>query len=229
MKFRCVAFDLDDTLVDTRRLLIPAAARECAQAMIDRGLRAELSQALAERERLHREKPRESVYERLVESFGVREGATPQDVAEAGRLAFHRRDVASGLEPFPAALGLLEILRRKYKLYLVTSGDSGTQLRKIEAFGLSGRFDGVFAVDPSKGERKGDAFAAILRLSGARPDECLSVGNRVDTDIAEAKGLGWKTCWVMQGEYARMLPENELETPDFRVEGLDQLVAACGL
>ena len=228
-RFQCIAFDLDDTLLDTQRLLVPTAARESAQAMIDAGLDSDLARALAARESLFRENPRLPPYERMVARLGARPGADPEAVAEAGRRAFLGREVDPGIRPIPEAERLLGRLSAIYKLYLVTSGDSVTQMRKVEILGIAGRFKAVFAVDPSRGERKGQAFASILRSTGLAPDACLSVGNRVDTDLAEAKDLGWKTCWVRQGEYVHLNPETPSERPDFRIDRIDELIAACGL
>jgi FMN phosphatase YigB (HAD superfamily) len=229
MSFRCVAFDLDDTLLDTCNLLIPAAARESAEAMAKAGLAASPEQALAARAELFRQDPRLPIYGRIVARFGVVPGADAGAVAEAGRLAFTRRDVDPSLVPFPAATKVLDALRAKYKLYLVTSGDSATQMRKVEVLGLEPRFDAVFAVDASRGERKGGAFAKILRLSGQPAELCLSVGNRVDTDIGEAKALGWRTCWLRHGEYVHMRPRGEAERPDFAIDRIEELIEACNL
>ncbi|MES2855591.1 MAG: HAD family hydrolase [Bdellovibrionota bacterium] len=79
------------------------------------------------------------------------------------------------------------------------------------------------------GERKSQAFAAIMRGTGLPPDRFLSIGNRLDTDVSEAKRLGWKGCWIKYGEYASHTPVDEFETPDFQIDTLLELVSACRL
>ena len=84
-------------------------------------------------------------------------------------------------------------------------------------------------IDYRTGRRKGDAFAAIHHYSKQAPELHLSIGNRLDSDIADAKRLGWKTCWVRYGEHADDRPQNEFETADYTIEGIEELVAACRL
>ena len=229
MNVKCIAFDLDDTLVDTARFLIPQAARDCVEAMIRAGLNAEFESAMAERARALAANPRADAYSALVARFGARAGASEDAIARAGREAFLRRKIDPSLRAFPAAAALLARLRGSYKLYLISSGDPETQARKVETVGLASAFDAAFYVDPLKGERKREAFARAQAQSGALPEECLSVGNRVDSDVAEAKALGWKTCWIRHGEHARLEPVDDRETPDARIDRIEELVDACGL
>lgn len=228
-RFDAIAFDLDDTLLETSRLLVPQAARESVAAMIGAGLNADLDQALTARSRLLHARPRAGAYEGLTREFGVRSGATPEAVIEAGRDAFLRREVDPQIELSAPARTVVESLRLNYKLFLVTAGDPATQMRKVEILRLQPYFEGVYVVNSSRGERKFDAFASIAARTGALPERCLSVGNRVDTDVAEARAQGWKACWVRLGEHARMVPETELERPDFQVDDIEELAATCGL
>ena len=227
--FTCIAFDLDDTLLDTSRLLVPQAARESAAAMVAAGVATDVDGVLAARERLIKENPRAPLYDRIVAEFGMREGRPSTQAAIAGHSAFRRREVERDIMLSPTATELLARLRLNYKLYLVTSGDQATQMRKIEILQLAPYFQKIYLVDSDLGMRKGEAFAQIASLCGVAPHQCLSVGNRVDTDIAEARALGWRACWISCGEYARMLPSSFDETPDFKIERLEDLESACQL
>lgn len=44
---KCIAFDLDDTLVDTSQLLVPLAARQACEAMINNGVKGDIDTCLA--------------------------------------------------------------------------------------------------------------------------------------------------------------------------------------
>jgi putative hydrolase of the HAD superfamily len=114
-------------------------------------------------------------------------------------------------------------------LNLVTAGHPATQEEKIRILGIRPLFTRIIVVDPSIGERKGSAFSEIMRESRKPPARHLSIGNRVETDIAEARSLGWKACWVRYGEHAAHEPANESEQPDFTIHHISELVSTCRL
>lgn len=227
--FDHLVFDLDDTLLDTFQQLIPQAARESCRAMIEAGLATDEDSCLAERNEFVRTHPRQGLYKHLVQRFGVRPNVDPNHVAQLGYDAFHIREVESNIDLFPGAKELVHELAKNYRVHLVTAGNRPTQAAKIRILGISELFESIHHVDPTCGLRKRDAFQAIMSRTCARPERCLSIGNRLDTDISEAKILGWKTCWVRYGEYAHMKPRDEFETPDFEIDQIRELRAACGL
>jgi putative hydrolase of the HAD superfamily len=230
--FDVIAFDLDDTLLDTSRQLVPQAARESCLAMITAGLDcdpASIDECLEVRYELSQGRARRDLYGDLVLRFGTRPGADAEAVARAGREAFHNREVEQNITLLPGARDLLHDLRSRYSLHLVTAGHRPTQEAKIRILGIASCFDGIHHIDPSQRERKGTAFAAIQRASGSLPERHLSVGNRLDTDIAEARQIGWKGCWMRYGEYAHLEPECETEKPDFIITSLEEFITACRL
>ena len=220
-------FDLDDTLLDTWTLLVPQAVRESCAAMIQAGLKATLEDAVASRQLLAREYPRADVLELLVQKFGCKGEASA--VKSAGHQAFFAREVLEDLVPISGVPQMLQTLGGKYALYMVTSGSRPTQLAKLQRLGISQYFTKIFIVEPARGEKKSNAFAEILRQHAWPASGFLSIGNRVDTDIAEAKSVGMRTCWVRQGEYAHMLPGTPNEEPDFVIEKILDLVEKCRL
>lgn len=232
-RFEHLVFDLDDTLLDTYRQLIPHAAKEACNAMINAGLKVDTESCLQARDTFLRSEwraeERGSVYTYLVDRFGVRDGADGKEVEKAGYDAFHNRDVEPDISLFPGARELLHDLRSKYILHLVTAGHEATQRMKILILGLESTFDSIHIVDPSKGQTKGDAFKAIMAETRSHPSKMLSIGNRLDTDIAEAKRLGWKGCWIRYGEHAGTRPSNNNEAPDFSISNIQELVLACRL
>lgn len=227
--FDHLVFDLDDTLLDTYGQLIPPASREACTAMIDAGLATDFETCLRTREELARTSARSNLYNSLVERFGVREGQDGTKVAEAGHRAFHDRSVERNITLFAGTRDLLRDLRAKYRLYLVTAGAPGTQQEKIDILKIEDSFDQIFIVNIMRGETKGQAFARIFEASGGSPERYLSIGNRLDTDIAPAKRLGWKTCWVTYGEYAYTSPSDEFELPDYEIADMEELIPTCRL
>ena len=120
MMFDIIVFDLDDTLLDTSRYLIPQASREACAAMIKAGLRTTLDACLAERESFVQRNPRESVYDHLADHFP---STDRRAVLKAGHDAFYSRDVnGEAICLVPGAMNLLQSLKGRYRLYLLTAG-----------------------------------------------------------------------------------------------------------
>lgn len=227
--FDHLVFDLDDTLLDTFGQLIPRASKEACIAMIQAGLAADLETCLSARDQIAKTNGRADLYRHLVQRFGVREGASPEAVADAGHKAFHDRTVERDISLFAGTRDMLHDLRPRYRLYLVTAGSPGTQQEKIDILKLQNSFDEIHIVNIMRGETKGKTFASIQENHGGEPSRYLSVGNRLDTDIAPAKRLGWKTCWVTYGEYAYTSPSDEFEMPDFEISAMEELLSTCRL
>ncbi len=227
--FEAVVFDLDDTLLDTWGKIVPQACRESCQAMIDAGLNGRLDDVLLARQTFIQSDPRGNVFRYLVETFGAKEGTHEPQVIAAGFNAFYTRNVETDIALVKGAAEILRQLKERCPIYLVTSGNPETQMQKIRTLQLLDTFVRIYLVDPSRGERKQQAFAQIMAKHEFPAEKFLSVGNRVDTDLADAKILGWETCWVRYGEYAHLLPQNEFETPDFQIEQLAELAKICQL
>lgn len=227
--FDQLVFDLDDTLLDTYGLLVPRASRDACQAMISAGLDTDLETCLRVREELGRTGGRGDTYGEIVARFGVRGEANAADVAARGSDAFYNRRVTGDLSLFPGAREMLRDLKSRYGLHLVTASQEKTQHSKIEALKLGELFDSIHVIDYRTGRRKGDAFAAIQHFSKAPAEKHLSIGNRLESDIADAKRLGWTTCWVRYGEHADDRPQNEFERADYEIDRIEELVAACRL
>lgn len=232
--FQHLVFDLDDTLLDTYRQLLPEASRESCVAMIGAGLNADLASCLKACDEFRKHQlshTRNEMFPHLIDIFGVRGDSSTANIARAGIDAFYNRKdrINPKISLFPHALTMLRTMKTRYSLHLVTSGSPETQNEKIRILGIRELFQSIHCVDTLKNERKFSAFSAIMRATNAPPEHHLSIGNRIDTDIAEARRLNWKTCWVRYGEYASRKPQGELETPDFIIDDISELIAICRL
>ncbi len=227
--FDHLIFDLDDTLLDTSNLLIPRASREACAAMISSGLNADIEACVRAWGEHGALQSRRDLFSHLVERFGVNRETDAERVAQLGYQAFYNRRVESDISLFSGAHELLSVLGRNYGLHLVTSGTRSTQEEKIRILKIEPLFDSITHVDPTRGERKRDAFAAIQRKTDRPAERHLSIGNRIDTDVSEARELGWKACWVRYGEYVAMTPTTEIEQPDYIIENITELARKCQL
>ena len=228
-RFSHLVFDLDDTILDTTGVLIPQASAEACAAMIEAGLKADVASCVRVRTELAKSGVRNDVFSEVARHFGVKPSAQEADVARIGSARFYNRKVDPSITLIPAAREMLRDLQSRYGLHLVTAGDTATQKAKINALKLHELFDTISVVDTHDGTRKGDAFLSIQNKTGAKPEAYLSIGNRLDAEIADAKKLHWMTCWVRYGEHSGDHPRNEFEKPDFNIESIEELIAACRL
>lgn len=224
--FRHITFDLDDTLLDTSGALIPAAARRAVEAMItaSQGRLGDVQLWLSKRIEILRADPRADVWLQLARG--------DDEIADVGRRAFFTHPIESlpheAMRVTPGAFEILDWAQENSTLHLVTSGDRKTQEKKIERLGIARYFESIHFVDPKHayGRTKNDAFKEIQsRFPGLSPIEFLSIGNRVDMDLGEAKILGWKTAWIRYGEHASLTPQKNEEIPDYEVASLSDLLS----
>jgi len=228
MKIKAIFFDLDDTLFDTYGQLVEAATRESCQAMIQAGLNADLDACILKRRKFYLNTPKKNLYQELVSFFGVLNNAADV-VAQIGEKAFYEREVAAEIKLFPGAMSLLQALENKYHLYLVTAGDLKTQKQKVKYLEIESFFRQVFYVDVRRGQSKRHAFEYAMSDNFYNAEECLSVGNRIDQEIAEAKDLGMQTCYIKHGQYVYLSPTRPEEIPDFTIDKIRDLITVCQL
>ncbi len=191
---RAILFDLDDTLVDTAALLAPSANREAAAAMVCAGIDAPPGVVERVRAQMERRGGLDGVDLRTAMAFGG-----DRSVAEAGRRAYFERGSQlrrGDLCLLPGVGGMLDRLRRRYTLMLMTWGDPATQARKVELLRLRRWFEHVVLVDRRGASDKREATRTLLRRLRLRPDETLVVGDSWEREIVAGARLGARTCWI---------------------------------
>ena len=65
-----------------------------------------------------------------------------------------------------------------------------------------------------------ELFRWCLAEAGARPDQAVHIGNRLDTDVRPAAALGLGTVWVLRGEAPDAPTGEQLAEPDLAVRTL---------
>ena len=166
----CVIFDLDDTLIDTRNVLLPLAMERVARAIgvpVDR-----LN---------HRAK-------KIDELLAPIEGLSEEQRAKAAA-AWYEPEVPP-LEPLPGARELLDRLRGRVRLFLLTRGDPDRQRAKVAQCGLGPYFEDV-VIRPIEGPgSKRDDIEAILGRIRIPPTRCAVVGDDPADELRIAEELG---------------------------------------
>jgi putative hydrolase of the HAD superfamily len=133
------------------------------------------------------------------------------------------REMAPPPRLYPDAVGIVEELRKRYRLALLTNGLPELQQKKIEAAGLGDAIEAV-VISGALGVGKPAAAPFMRMLDALRlsAGEAVMVGNSLRADIAGAQGVGMPAIWVRR-------PDAEITegiTPDIEISTLTQLPEA---
>jgi len=125
------------------------------------------------------------------------------------------------------ALPVLESIRGRFKLGLVTNGLSCLQREKIQGVRIAPYFEAIaISGDLGIGKPQPAIFHAVLNPLGVRPDQALMVGNSIKADIGGAQAIGMKAILVDRGD-----PHGKDDTikPDAIVHDLARLMEYLGV
>lgn len=191
-----VIFDLDETLLDRTGSLRAFLAdqydrhRDCLGDVRFEDWR---NRFLVLDERGHVAKA--LVYAALLSEFdGV-------ETAVGSLLADYQARCADFARPFDGMADTLAVLRSNdLAIGIVTNGGTIFQTRHIEALGLHRMVDAIL-ISETEGLRKPDPalFRRAARRLGARPEDCLFVGDNPVADVLGAAAAGMKTAWFRSG------------------------------
>ena len=225
-KIKCLAFDLDDTLLDTSGLLLPMASLQACETMVAQGLQCSTEECMQWRAKLAKEMSHREIFLEIARRFN---SGDIQPLARAGIESFYNPEIPKNLPLLPFALDNLKTLAAQYTLFLVTSGAPTTQNKKVDAAGLRSFFKKIYTLDGFKGEKKRSAFEDIIASEKINSSELLSIGNRLFEEIRQAKQLGGQTCYFKYGEHVGEIPQVPEDHADFTVLSHRELISTCQL
>jgi len=218
-KVKAILFDLDDTLFDCYGLLVEAARRRAARAMVQAGLPCTEEEAYHKQlELAEKHGPRFNVFDAMAQMHGM-----PGSLAEVALAAYNSEEVGE-IQPFPDVPRTLADLRSQgYKLLLYTSGVYARQQKKIQALGIEEYFDDILINDIETGEHRDDCFLDLLAHHHLKPQEVACVGDRIQAEIKTANSLGMTTVQMLHGRFKELAPKSELEEPDHKISRISEL------
>lgn len=96
----------------------------------------------------------------------------------------------------PYAIEILQYLRKKYKLYILSNGFEEVQYKKMSNSGLSPFFEDVVLSDrigaPKPSPR---IFHEAMKVAGSSVEDTIMIGDNWDADVVGAKGVGMDQIW----------------------------------
>lgn len=91
----------------------------------------------------------------------------------------------------PGATELLEYLRPKYRMFILSNGFKELQSRKMHAAGIDKYFDGlILSEDIGVNKPNRELYDHALQKTGSTLEESLMIGDMFETDIAGAANIG---------------------------------------
>ncbi len=123
--------------------------------------------------------------------------------------------------PLPGAVSLLNALKDKVKIGIITNGFTALQQIRLERTGLRDYFD-LLVISEQVGVAKPDRkiFDYTFEQMGQPPrDRVLMVGDTAESDILGGMNAGIATCWL--NAHGRSLPEGIM--PTWEVTTLSEL------
>lgn len=127
-----------------------------------------------------------------LESLGIQD----QERAEIlSRAYMEGRD--RNLRLFEDAVAVLDKIKARYPLGLMTNGPADIQRQEIATLGVEHYFDHFF-IEGEMGEGKPNlsVFQRAVDAFGVSPQEILMVGNSYGHDVKAALAAGWHAIWI---------------------------------
>jgi putative hydrolase of the HAD superfamily len=203
---RAIIFDLDDTLVAFDAVSLSSWIQVCRE-YVETGGRTSAQQLFETVKKLsdwywsdetrHRNGRRDiKAARRSIVSAAFSELGLPQSEAAplADRYSAVRLD---NMYLYPGVESTLQTLcDRRFKMALLTNGESATQREKIRRFGLGKYFSHIFIEgEVGFGKPEQEIYRKALSVIGVSPDETYMVGDNLQWDVAAPQALGIRSIW----------------------------------
>jgi len=223
---KAVIFDLDDTLFDCTGLLVNNARKRAAKAMIQSGITISEKELIEEQKKLNELNPTSNVFDLIAEKHSKEK---KDEIVKKAKEAYNSGTVEE-IHLFSGAKELLEKLKeKKMKLVLITSGITKRQQKKIELLNIESLFDEIFIHDVETGPEKEDFFREGLKKFNLKPEQVVSVGDRIHSEIRIANMLGMNSVRLLCGRFSKVKAKNILEEPDYSINKISDLFDAIQL
>ena len=219
-----VLFDVDDTLLDFGKAEAAAIRKTferigipVTEELIHRYSEINARQwARLERGEISREQVLTGRFDILFSELGIN---VPSEMAQAS----YEYLLGIGHYFVDGAEELLEALKDKYELYIVSNGNASVQDRRLKSAGIIPYFKDIFISERVGFNKPSAEFfdACFERIPGFEKDKAVIVGDRLSSDILGGINAGVKTCWFNPRGDA---PDPDIPA-DYEIKHLSELPA----
>ena len=225
---RAVLFDLDDTLHDLRKYTF-ISFHQVAQKL-STAIRVESGLLFLSMCKHYDESWwRSRVFDRVLKEFCDGER---HEVVEKCIMWFH--DASHHAESlFQDTITVLDFLKKRIRVGLLTDGPEKVQRKKIGELGLLDYFDEIVVVEGRDEKPSPTGFLRICEELSIQPREALFVGDNPYRDVVGAQSVGMKVVWLRGTSIwvNRRLPVPLFVEPVQELSGLADLLSlnfSCG-
>ncbi|MBM4429703.1 MAG: HAD family hydrolase [Chloroflexi bacterium] len=218
-----VVFDLDDTLYPERAYVL--SGFRAVAAWVEKHLGIPANQGFAELCQLFNDGVRGNTFNCWLENHGLSSDSwVPQMVRIYQEHNPH-------ITPYPEVPDLLQRLRSRYRLGLVSDGYAQVQKRKLAALGLTDYFNVlVFSDEWGREAWKPNPrpFEVVLEELGVTGSEAVYVADNPTKDFLGARQVGMWTVRIRypEGLYSHLEPPSAEHAPNAEIETLSGLETA---
>ena len=159
---------------------------------------------------------RHESWRRALGDMGVDDLALGRELADLFLADRKQRHVV-----FPESRAVLQTLRSRVKLAMITNGASDIQRNKIEGSGLAEFFDLILVSgEEGFGKPKPEIFRLAIDRLGVDEAAAVMIGDSLARDVAGAAAVGIKSVWVNRIGLAR---PDHFVAPDAEMRDLTSL------
>lgn len=210
--------DLDDTILDFHKAEAVALRRALGEMGIEPtedviALYSAINQKqweLLEQKKITRPELLVRRFYLLYEALGLE--LSPEKTQE-----YYGSFLGQGHYFMPGAEALLEQLKGKYRLFIMSNGNIPVQKGRLASAGIEPYFEEIFISEAVGANKPAKEFfdRCFARIPGFSPKESVIVGDSLTSDILGGKTAGIRTVWFNpRGKAGRpdILPEYEISS-----------------
>jgi 2-haloacid dehalogenase len=134
----------------------------------------------------------------------------------------YEKNLSQGHWFLPGAEETVDLLSKKYRLFLASNGTASVQKGRMTSANLYRFFETVFVSQEIGHNKPSKAYfdACFASIAGFDPQKAIMVGDSLSSDIKGGINAGIKTVWVNPDHK----PCGDIQ-PDYEIEALHQLPA----
>ena len=214
-RLRALFIDVDDTVFSTTEFS-NLARMNAVKAMIEAGLQVPIDEVLHELDEVIREfsSNHERHFDKLIRRFprDTCGGANEEILVAAGMVAYHQTKFRN-FSPFEDAISVLQELKGKLKIGIITAGVGIKQAEKIYRLGLHKIVEqNLIYITDTVGISKTNPKLFLRACRDAKVDtsEAMYVGDNHPVDVDVPKSIGMRAALSRrEGKYAAVKGDRE--------------------